>query len=162
MKGARLIGGVVCDARGIPINDGWRRNPFYVHPLDGTLREAPQLRRPHHKPKEMDYVRGKDDMHQYRLIQGLWYEVESAPYPTALDRRVLDVLLGGKLAGGSPSRVDAGRFYGRYVYAKTKRQVGKDQIRKLKLWEGSLGRKARQAAPRERRWMIHLQPRGNE
>lgn len=54
-------------------------------------------------------------------IQGVWYEVELASCPAALHRCIRDVLLNGKLAGGSPSRVDAGRFYGRYVYAKTKR-----------------------------------------
>ena len=110
--------------------------PFLFHPLDGTLREARQRRRPRHKPKDKDYVQGKDDMHQYRLIHGVWYEVELAPYPAALDGRVRDVLLGG----GSASRIEAGRFYGRYVYAKAKRQLNKDQIRKLKLWESSLGR----------------------
>ncbi len=71
MKDARLVGGVVCDARGIPINDGWRWNPFYVHPLDGTLQETPRRRRPRRKPKEKDYVQGKDDLRQYRLIRRL-------------------------------------------------------------------------------------------
>ena len=144
VRNARLIAGEICDAAGVPIHSGWRWNPFYVHPLDGTLREAPRrLRRPG-PVKDEDYIEGKDALHQYRIIQGVWYEVELAPYPVGLEGCIRDVLLsGGPSTGGYPSRVDAGRFYGRPVYAKAKRQLNKDQIRKLSLWESSLAKKSR-------------------
>src|SRR5207249_3922923 len=87
----RLIDGEVCDSKGGPLHSGWHWRPFYVDPRDGTLREAPQGRRWRRIPKAKDYVDGRDEWHQYRLLNGIWYEIELAPLPPRV--AVRDVLL---------------------------------------------------------------------
>src|SRR5262245_14343424 len=112
LKDTRLEGGRVCDSKGRPVT-GWRWQPFYVDPRDGTLRESPPLTRYQHEAKGKDCVEGKDYRHQYRLVNGIWYEVEIVGYPSGPERRVRDVVL-----GTYPTRQEAYQFYGMPVYAR--------------------------------------------
>ena len=137
LRDARLIDGVLCDSKGEPINvSGWRPNwhAFYVDPRTGILRESPPWKRPRRVPREKDYVDGTDSLHQYRLLNGIWFEVKYAPYPA-------DGLRYGRM-----SREEAGKRYGRYIYQKMKRQLGKNEIRHLRLWNTPFGRQTRNAA----------------
>jgi len=139
LKDTRLIQGVVCDSKGEPINNGswrWHYQPFYVDPRDGTLRQAPRRKRRQGEPQEPDHVDGKDPLHQYRLLNGVWFEIEFAPYPALEGALVRHVV-----SASSPPAVS--HINGRNVYAKSKRQLGKDEIRKLKLWDTPLGKKAK-------------------
>jgi hypothetical protein len=138
VQDTRLIDGVVCDSRGQPVR-GWRWQPFLVHPRDGTLREAPPSKRYCLKPQEPNFVVGEDALRQYRLIKGVWYEIElwSRPvhYVGYLREEVTETVL--------LSRPEVVQSCERPVYAKSKRQLGKAEIRKRKLWESPLGKRAR-------------------
>jgi hypothetical protein len=123
----QMINGVVCDSMGKPIRRGWHL--FYVDPRDGTLREGPKWKRQRGTAKERDYIKGQDEFHQYRVLNGFWYEVELAPLPVHGNLRVRDVVLGQTIT----NRSQVGQFYGRYVYAKCKRQLGKEKIKRLGL-----------------------------
>jgi hypothetical protein len=128
LHNTRLLGGAICDSKGDPIDKrGWHL--FYVDPRDGTLQEAPRWTRRRYEPKKKDYVEGKDDFHQFRLVNGIWFEVELAPFPQGVGFRVRDVLM----AEHFPTLQEAAKFYGCSVYAKSKRQLGKAEIRKRRL-----------------------------
>jgi hypothetical protein len=47
VKNTCLIDGLVCDSKGEPLNGGWHWRPFYVHPVDGILRETRRRPRVH-------------------------------------------------------------------------------------------------------------------
>ncbi len=132
------VDGELCDSRGRPLaTPGWRRAHFYVDPGDNTLRELPgkpQCRRRAAPPQ--DWVPGKDDNHRYYLLSGLWYEVTLEPLPRS-GRPVYDVLQRGWVGMGLTDR-DCWQRYGRLVCAADKRQVGKSEIRKRKLWQTSV------------------------
>ncbi len=145
LQNTLLINGSVCDSRGNPLNVGrWVWCPFYVDPRNGILREAARQKRPRHHTKEMDFVEGKDQFHQYRLVNDIWYEVELTAFPTRSLTLVRDVLLHKALNGH-----EAGHAYCAYIYAKSKRQLGKEEIKKLKLRETPLGRLNSLAQSRE-------------
>ncbi len=168
-KDCIIIDGKVCDSRGMEINSGYRWKQFYVDPRNNTLQVAPDYRRWRGSRKKKEWVPGKDDDHRYYLLKGVWYEVEFKPFPgtRVLDRwdarrwhgagvvnyhRVHDLVIAatwerddGKKYTGS-SEQDCKSRYGRYVYAATKRQLGKREIHKLKLWESEIGQDYREAA----------------
>jgi hypothetical protein len=146
LTGTRLIDGRICDSKGTPLNSGWRWPTFYVDPRNGTLQQAAPGSRKRRLPKAKDYIEGKDEWHQYRLLTGIWYEIELAPLPPGI--AVHDVLLQPAKAFRAhrlhiPVFHDqACRLYGRAVYATSKRQLGKHEIRRLRLWDSALDKDA--------------------
>jgi hypothetical protein len=130
-----LVDGEVCDSRGAPLSIGWRRCRFYVDPRDNTLREVPIRRRHRSVPRCREWVPGADDAHRFYLLNGIWYEITLEPLPAS--GMVHDFLL---LAWVDRNSCDWYRRYGWAVYAAAKRQLGKGEIRKRKLWETEVGR----------------------
>jgi hypothetical protein len=131
LKHTQLIDGEVRDSKGEPLTRyGWRLYPFFVHPLDGTLRETPHIgrRRRRQQRQQKEIVQGDDPVRPLWLIKGIWYEVELAPCPP----------LG--FPYGDRRRETTIVVAGRSVYPKSKRQLGKDEIRKRKLWITVVGK----------------------
>lgn len=144
--------GKICDSRGLLINSGWRGwSQFYVDPRDNTLQVSPDYRKSRYKKPKRDWVKGKDENHRYYLLKGIWYEIGFKPYPSyrplwsALrfnPHRVYDMVIAAtwdkeKPYEGSSEEVCKTR-YRKSVYAATKRQLGKREIRKLKLRESKI------------------------
>ncbi len=145
--------GKVCDSRGMTINSGWRWRQWYVDPRDNKLSIAPDER--YRYPKRLpDWVEGKDEDHRYYLLHGIWYEVELKPFPllvisrfygdNAYYNRVHDLVIAAKWKSPKNKKYtgstkdDCKSRYGRFVYAASKRQLGKKEIRQLKLWESEI------------------------
>ena len=73
-----------------------------------------------------------DATHEYRLLNGIWYEVVLRPI-TPKDWGKRDVVLGMEV---NPSSIPAAvRTYGSSVFAEKRRQLNKREIRRLKLNE---------------------------
>jgi hypothetical protein len=135
VRDAQLIDGEVCDSKGLPLRRHypWRWRPFYVDPRDGTLRELPRGRLPRYEAKGLDFVPGQHERHQYRLFNGCWFEVELAPaldLPWRLQRRLGICWLGLDL-----------------MYVKSRRQLPRKEIERLRLWQTPLGRRPRRERP---------------
>lgn len=143
--------GNVCDSRGTKLSGYWSSRQFYVDPRDNILRvlEAkPRWRRQY----KQDWIEGKDENHRYYLLKGVWYEVKFEPFPHARPRpkwwerqyqnhtRVHDMVIAAnwnrkdkKYNGSDQQHCES--YYGSAIYAAKKVQLGKREIRKLKLWE---------------------------
>lgn len=143
-KNCQMVDGVLCDSKGSPLNkSGWHWYRFYVDPCDGTLQEfgdRPKYR--YERRRKAEWVDGKNENHRYYLLEGIWYEVEFKAWNVAwhAHHRVWDMVIScswmnvnNKYAGSYHS--DCKSFHGREVYAATKRQLNKKEIRQLKLWE---------------------------
>jgi hypothetical protein len=128
---------------------------FYVHPETGVLCENKRKKYNwnHQYPKK--FVPGRTANHQYHIIDGVWYEVELAPFPKRVKTdygwshdTVHDVLLSRKKhfnnIWGGASRSDCQRQYGKEMYAVKKLQLNKKEIKKLKLWETDVGIRAKE------------------
>lgn len=127
---------------------------FYVNPDTGILCETPKNKRRKWAGYPKQYVPGENDMHQYHIIDGVWYEVELAPFPARTKDSwgywrpdtVKDVLMNrnpkGQIMWGV-TRNDCKRKYGSEVYGVSKHQLNKKEIKRLKLWETDVGVRAR-------------------
>lgn len=109
----------------------FRRYRFYVDPKTGLLRENPKYRQRfghEEKPAEpLDRI-PIDARHEYRLLEGIWYEIELVPLPAWI--AMYDMLARKLSSDVSPEERE--RFYGgRRVCAVKKRQLNKREIRKL-------------------------------
>ena len=102
---------------------GWRC--FYVCPRTGKLREIPPTVR---KRRPQPIVRVTiDDSGEYRLIRGLWFEVELKPLAHSA-RRAWDLVL--RLPVGEVYPSLAIKTYGALVYAAKLRQLNTRELRR--------------------------------
>ncbi|QSJ15335.1 hypothetical protein JYQ62_26285 [Nostoc sp. UHCC 0702] len=98
------------------------RDRFYIHPQTQILcvsEKAPRKQKP--KQPQTDFVI-VDDYHQYHKLNDIWYLITFADFPPPPDDYVTDVLKG--LIHRS-----AAIYRGRRIYAVSKRQCNKKQIR---------------------------------
>jgi hypothetical protein len=142
--------GDIYDSCGHVLNSGWRWKEFYVDPRDNTLREAPVYNWTR-TVRKRDWVPGDDDNHRYYLLNGAWYEVTLEDFPGgsphyAVWDGVIAMKWEGKKKYTGSHRSDCKNFYGREVYAGSKRQLGKRDIHRLKLWDSEIGKEYREAA----------------
>jgi hypothetical protein len=119
---------VVRDRRGLAVH-----SPFFVHPRTGLLlrnnRPTKREWREAHQQELPTDRREADAGHEYRRIDGIWYELELAPLPAEEQRGgVRDALFLKPVAALNPHQE-----YGRAVYTVRKRQIGKRRLRELKL-----------------------------
>jgi hypothetical protein len=108
-------------------------NYYYVHPVDGILRKAPFVS--HKKKKEKKKYIWIDEMNQYRLIlcknQWIWFHVSLAPlksYVFPLYNRGYDQVLRRII-----TETEAYGLYNKKVYAVSKRQLNKREIKSLQV-----------------------------
>lgn len=141
-KNCYIEDGKVYDSRGLPLNNHWRWKQFYIDPKDNTLQIAPEWQSSYRKPVEEPWKPGKDENHRYYLLGGVWYELALKPVPVGLGAdwkpiKVHDFVIAALWDKSKPykgsDRNDCKKFYGREVYAAAKRQVGKREIKKMKL-----------------------------
>jgi hypothetical protein len=107
----------------------FRRYRFYVDPKTGLLRENRNYgyRRPRQSTTAVDHV-AIDDRREYRMIDGIWYELELAPFPR--HSRVYD-MVERRWCNESDAAKLKKLYGGRRVFAAMKRQLNKREIRKL-------------------------------
>lgn len=134
-KNCMVKDGKILNSRGIPLNGEWRFLEFYVDPCNNTLQRSMDKFRKH-RSKAKIWVDGKDDNHRYYLLKGIWYEVKFKPFPKDVGYRVWDMVISvlwenGQYVGSNKYSCDS--FYKKSIYAAYKRQLGKKEIRKLKL-----------------------------
>jgi hypothetical protein len=112
--------------------DPRRGSDFYVEPATGLLREkisAPRRSDP--APSAVNRIE-IDATHEYRRLDGIWYELTLAPLPKT--ERVYDLASRQIYCPGvSESAAHFLKYYGRGVYATRKRQLNKKELRRLKL-----------------------------
>ena len=101
------------------------RDRFYVHPETGLLCLVEKKRRKS-KPTPPTDVLAIDANHQYRQLKGIWYRVTFAEFPAAIADSVTDILQ------GQVSAQTAEYIAGRKVYAVSKQQCNKKEIRLIK------------------------------
>lgn len=136
-----IVDGEVCDSRGMGLKS-WRG--FYVHPETNVLCCHEDYRRYRRRKYKADWLEGKDEDHRYYLLKGIWYEVTLKPLPkTRIVINVYDVVMAAQWERTDKKYIassgeDCTKYYGRKVYAASKRQLGKRDIQKLKLWESEL------------------------
>lgn len=138
---AKIEDGKVVDSTGKP----FFFSEFFVHPKTGLLCYNKEFNRPYGKPKTKikPYIPGKNPNHHYRPINGIWYEVFLGVLPKdASWRGFIDVVLGDKNHSYwlhvSPYLLQ--KEYGiSNVSAIKKRQLGKREVKTLKLWDTPLG-----------------------
>ncbi len=118
--------------RPLPGANGWGTllRPYYVHPVTGLLRASPrQPRKPERPPETQLRI---DPTHVIRQVDGLWYEIELAPYT---DGPVYDVCLREELPSRARAWSDTDRrlreLYGAVLYGRSKRQLNSREIRRL-------------------------------
>jgi hypothetical protein len=106
----------------LPIEDD-----LYVHPETGRLCLAPRRPRPERDtPRFIPHP--TDGSRQFHRLDGIWYEVRLAPL-TALS---FDAVIRQTVSPGWSDTVRLEPLYGRRgVYAHSKRQMGKREIRSL-------------------------------
>jgi hypothetical protein len=117
------------------VGGGWRNSfryyRFYVDPRCGLLRENATWRSrwDFGKPEETKPVNRVriDDSHEYRMIDGIWYELELANLTDG--SRVYD--MGLRAFYPDVTSGDLVRFYGRRVYAIRKRQLNSKEIHQI-------------------------------
>jgi hypothetical protein len=115
------------------VGKGWRWYPFVVDPRTGLLRENPKRRRGSMAKKpvpDADRVT-VDGQHEYRRLNGLWFELRLAPVP--LGRDVFDMAMRQNVRLIPDSLLRSN--YGAMVYTASKRQLNKREIRTLRLNE---------------------------
>lgn len=109
-----------------------RTSYFFVEPATGRLREKMEGPR-RSKPVEQAVERIKvDATHEYRRLDGIWYELTLAPLPES--ERIYDMASRQYYwpqMSETPYHLE--KYYGRKVYATRKRQLNKKEIRKLQL-----------------------------
>ena len=103
---------------------------FYVDPKSGLLRENKQppwwrQKRRRIEPRMSIPI---DDSHEFRQIEGIWYELTLAPIPA--NKEVFDIVLKVRVSDAS---ADPRSFYGRPVYCPQggKRQLNSKEIQRL-------------------------------
>jgi hypothetical protein len=106
---------------------------FYVQPRTGLLRHNKAYER--RRTRRRDTVPPRvvipvDETREYRLIDGIWFELKLAPI--AADQHWADDVVFRKTAWPAP-RAELERYYGRPVYAVGKRQLGRQELRRLLL-----------------------------
>ncbi len=105
---------------------GWHK--LYVCPQTGLLREIKE-ERVSSPQMPLDRVR-IDDSREHRLIDGIWYEIVLHPINSdTMWRR--DVVLRKRVV--EITEREAERAYGSFVFAVSKRQLNKREIRRLSL-----------------------------
>ena len=107
-----------------PLESGYR-DRFYVHPETGLLCLVEKKRRKS-KPTPPTDVLAIDANHQYRQLKGIWYRVTFAEFPEICIDPVTDILR------GQVSAQTAEYIAGRKVYAVSKQQCNKKEIRLIK------------------------------
>ncbi len=119
--------GAVCDSKGEPLQY-WRT--FYVHPVTRVLcvNERPTKWRQRHAIAERDVVR-KDAWHQYRRVNGIWYEITFAPIPREGAALLWDMI--HRKGVNFLTTREAVYSDGQWCYAAAKRQLNKREIRRL-------------------------------
>lgn len=147
------------DSKGMPIGGYGDWQDFYVDPKDGTLKIAENRRYRYMRQRRSveDYV-VIDDLHQYRLIDGIWYLITFEKYgahrsgqwvkPIAIG--IYDDILLQAAAKKKKSNVIPGhlsgrslfidswrheflvRLYGAPLVAVAKKQANKKEIRHIK------------------------------
>jgi hypothetical protein len=103
---------------------------FFVDPRTGRLRENRQYGRRHGHPTQMpptDRIVVNDRV-EYRLLDGIWYEVQLEPVGTLMGH-LYDVVLKKRWPELTAQLLRA--CHGRSVYAVKKRQLNKKEIRRL-------------------------------
>lgn len=104
--------------------------PFYVDPKSGLLRENNELPPWRQKPSRIETKTSIpiDDSHEFRQIEGIWYELTLAPIP--MNKEVFDIVLRVRVSDVNP---DPRSFYGRPVHCPQggKRQLNSKEIRRL-------------------------------
>ncbi|NEQ45301.1 MAG: hypothetical protein F6K00_17775 [Leptolyngbya sp. SIOISBB] len=101
------------------------RDRFYVHPETCLLCLVEKKRRKS-KPTPPTDVLAIDANHQYRQLKGIWYRVTFAEFPAICIDPVIDILR------GQVSAQTAEYIAGRRVYAVSKQQCNKKEIRLIK------------------------------
>lgn len=128
-----IIDGVACHKSGVlhghPIQSSTSLKDFYVHPKTGLLIEAPRIykkkRYPPDAPKWKE-IQGK----KYFQIDGIWYEIETAPIPKTYERKYFyDPVLKQTFKDA----IELCRIYGKSEIGVSKRQLNKKEIRQLGL-----------------------------
>lgn len=123
------IGGVACHGTepvGLPMARGYKL--FFVCPRTGLLRAIERRKkRPVPAPVERVPV---DETREYRLMSGIWYEIELRPITDEACGEI-DIVLGTEVGHFSESM--AIRTYGTSVFAVKRRQINKREIRRLQL-----------------------------
>jgi hypothetical protein len=125
------IDGVPCYGAGYrygtPLRSRWGTR-FFVCPRTRLLKRLPLVRRPRRRrTAPHDVVRVSDEL-LYRKIDGVWYEVRTAPMNAAAHGQ-WDVVLKKLVFLGEWEQ--AWRTYGAYVYGVSKRQLNKREIRRM-------------------------------
>lgn len=124
-----------------------RNHRFYVDPRDNTLQRTPYITwKPYQKKK--DYVPGKNNLHRYYCVKGIWYEVffeevkctcgkmtKPSKYGTGSRLSPCDCknYFDDVLQSPIVSIHELKRLYGLYMVAVSKKQLNKKEIKKLKL-----------------------------
>jgi hypothetical protein len=103
----------------------WRDDEFYIHPETGLLCLAEHVPQPKPKRQRDDLV-VLDAYHHYRKLNEVWYVITLADIPS-IDCQFVDVLL-----KESFTRQTAYCEYGKYVYAVSKRQCNKKEVRTIR------------------------------
>lgn len=119
----------VCNSRGEPLGQGWRWSLFYVCPQSGVLKQIPpHLRRSWRRRPTREVMPRVvvSERLEWRKIDGLWFEIVFAPTAEA-SCRARDVLHKVDLAALRPGQTND--WYGRAVYAQSKRQMNKREVR---------------------------------
>ncbi|MEO0987486.1 MAG: hypothetical protein AAFY20_18340 [Cyanobacteria bacterium J06639_14] len=98
---------------------------FYVHPETGILCIVEKKRRQRQIRPRTD-VLDIDAYHQYHKLNEIWYRVKFADFPAAIADTVDDIL------HGPVSYQNAISLAGRRVYAVSKKQCNKKEIRFIK------------------------------
>ncbi|HEY9690617.1 MAG TPA: hypothetical protein V6D15_00250 [Oculatellaceae cyanobacterium] len=99
------------------------RDKFYVHPLTGilcTVEKSSRVSRQQDQPTNVVII---DDYHQYHQINDIWYLITFEDFPPPPTEYVNDVLR------GLIYRQTATYVRGKRIYAVSKRQCNKKQIR---------------------------------
>ena len=112
------------------VNRRWFAPEFIVDSKTGALRVNPRRLRPRRSaPKENPDRVSVNDQQEYRRINGVWYELElcrlwnsCVAYDYGIMRSVAEI-----------SDDERQKFYGQQVFASSKRQLNKKEIRRLRL-----------------------------
>jgi hypothetical protein len=124
------IDGVLCSGKwpvGNPLRRGFWKE-FYVCPRTGLLRAIRSRKFVKQKPP-VERIK-VDESSEYRLMNGIWYEVILRPIThESFGQR--DIVL--QMEVSMCSRWEAMRTYGAYVFAARRRQLNKREIRRLNL-----------------------------
>jgi hypothetical protein len=118
-------------ARGVVRRPIWHYHLYIVDPRNGLLRENPRRSRKHVSPApapDPDCV-PIDHQSEYRRLDGIWYELRLATPPQHRDTYDFAIRNTLKCLDDATLR----KFYGRLVYAAGKRQLNKNEIRRIGL-----------------------------